>query len=286
MEQLDRRFHPIREDLAAAYLTDQINALRYVDGEDYQVTKGTVALRRTPRDDAPLDTELLYGENVRVYETINDWSWLQNKTDNYVGYARSSGLNAVLHKPTHGVCAVATFLYPEPDMKAPPLDRLGMGARVTVTDNAGPFLRSVAGEWIYSKHLAPLGQNASDLAGIALQFLGAPYLWGGKTSLGLDCSGLVQIALDRCGVPAPRDTDIQAQNIGISIGNGAIDIRNLILARGDLIFWPGHVGIYVDENIFVHANATEMAVTEASLEDIERGIKTTTGDVITDIRRL
>jgi hypothetical protein len=286
MEHLDRRFHPIREDLAAAYLTDQIAAPRYVDGEDHQVNKGALSLRRAPRDDAPLDTELLYGERVRVYENVNGWSWLQNETDCYVGYAPSAGLTAVLHKPTHVVCAVATFLYPEPDIKAPPLDRLGMGARVAVAENTGLFSRCAEGGWVFSKHLAPVGENASDHAGIALQFLGVPYLWGGKTSLGLDCSGLVQIALDRCGVAAPRDTDIQARDLGTTIGHGAIDIRNSILARGDLVFWPDHVGIFVDENIFVHANATDMAVTVAPLEDVECGVKTATGEAITDIRRL
>lgn len=290
MEPLDRRFHPIRADLAAAYLSDRIDAPRYADGVRQQVIQGALALRRAPRNDAPLDTELLYGEFVTVYDAADGWAWLQNETDHYVGYARAPGLSTSIHQATHSVDAVGSFIYPEPDIKAPPLHRLGMGARITVIDQSSPFSCSASGGWIFEKHLSPIKDYATDHAAIALQFLGAPYLWGGKTSLGLDCSGLVQVALDRCGVRAPRDTDIQARELGTSLGSASIqkaingDFSGLV--RGDLVFWPGHVGVYVGKDTFVHANATDMAVATAPLQTISSGIQKSTGDNITDIRRL
>lgn len=294
MEALDRRFHPIRTDLAAAYLADRIDAPRYADGVRQQVMIGALALRRGPHDVAPLETELLYGESVTVYDTADGWAWLQNDADRYVGYARTLGLTPDIHQPTHSVCAVATFIYPEPDIKTPPLNRLGMGARIAVPEQSGeqsePFSRCALGGWIFNKHLAPLGNYATDYAGVALQFLGVPYLWGGKTSLGLDCSGLVQTALDRCGIQGPRDTDIQARELGTSLGSPAIDravdgdVSSLV--RGDLVFWPGHVGVYVDDGAFVHANATDMAVATAPLTTVSSSIRAAAGDKIADIRRL
>lgn len=290
MEPLDRRFHPIRADLAAAYLSDRINAPRYADGVRQQVIRGALALRRAPRDDAPLDTELLYGEFVTVYDAADGWAWLQNESDRYVGYVRAPGLTTHLHQPTHSVRAVATFIYPEPDIKTPPLNRLGMGARIAAIDQTVLLLRCASGGWIFDKHLAPIEDHATDHAAVALQFVGVPYLWGGKTSLGLDCSGLVQVALDRCGVRAPRDTDIQACELGASLGSasieGAISGDFSDLRRGDLVFWPGHVGVYVDTDTFVHANATDMAVATAPLQTVSSGVQAATGDKITDIRRL
>ncbi|MBT5110794.1 MAG: C40 family peptidase [Rhodospirillaceae bacterium] len=298
MEPLDRRFHPIRADLAAAYLVDRIDAPRYADGVRQQVIQGALALRRAPRDDAPLDTELLYGEFVTVYDAADGWAWLQNEADRYVGYARAPGLTTNIHQPTHSVRAVATFIYPEPDIKTPPLNRLGMGARIAVIkqsgeqsgEQSGPFSRSASGGWIFDNHLASIEDHATDHAAVALQFLGVPYLWGGKTSLGLDCSGLVQVALDRCGVCAPRDTDIQACELGASLGSasieGAISGDFSDLRRGDLVFWPGHVGVYADSDTFVHANATDMAVATAPLQTVSSGVLAATGDKITDIRRL
>ena len=113
-------------------------------------------------------------------------------------------------------------------------------------------------------HLAPIGAGfETDAAGVALRFLGAPYLWGGRESLGLDCSGLVQQALAACGKACPRDTDMQA-GIGVAVAPGD-------LARGDLVFWKGHVGMMLDAERMVHANGHHMAtVVEPLAEAIAR----------------
>ena len=296
MPSLDPRFHPIRKDLAAASLRDQIKALRYAEGVPRQVSQDVLALRRAPREDAALDTELLFGEYVTAYDEKSGWSWVQNSADHYVGYVRTKGLTDALLTPSHRIQAVATFVYPQPDLKTPPLRRLSMGARVTVVETLAGFCRDARGGWIFAHHTTDIANIADDHAKIALQFQETPYLWGGKTSLGLDCSGLVQIALDRCGVTAPRDTDVQARDLGNSLdGNslGGVSLGSTIsngdisgLARGDLVFWPGHVGIYIDSKTFVHANATDMKVSTAPLQSVAAAIKASTGDPISDIRRL
>ncbi|MFT6580732.1 MAG: cell wall-associated NlpC family hydrolase [Alphaproteobacteria bacterium] len=278
--------------------------VRYPKGVRRQVGDAVLSLFRAPTDDIDKDTELLYGESVTVYDSLSGvdelggfanqkeaedpyrWSFVQNDADNYTGYVRSNGLCEEIHNPTHVVQAVATFVYAHPDIKSAPLRRLDMGARVTTTETIETFLRDARGGWVCAQHLKTLGDHKRDYAGLALQFMETPYLWGGKSSLGLDCSGLVQIVLDQCGIAAPRDSGDQVRSLGHSLGADAIKGDFSQLTRGDLVFWRGHVGIYVDEQVFVHANATDMKVSTAPLTVLASAIEAATGDGVTDIRRL
>lgn len=283
MDKLDPRINAFRPDLADEALRGRVDAARYGKGEAFQVAAGRLPLRTAPSADASLGSELLFGETVRVFESRDGWAWLQNETDGYVGYAPESGLSPTAYVATHVVGELRTFLFPEPDLKTPPLDLLSMNSQVSVVGADRGFSRLAGGGWVWTGHLRRIGEIEADAGSVALRFLGAPYLWGGRTSIGLDCSGLVQMALSRIGIAAPRDTDMQERLVGTAV---RFEGGETALLRNDLVFWPGHVGIWLDRDRFLHANATDMMVAAAPFEAVRRHIRTATGHDVSGVRRL
>ena len=282
MTTLDRRLHPFREDLAAEYLRGKIEADRFVPGKRRQICSGHVPLRRSPDPAAPLDTELLFGETVQLYDERDGWSWIQSEVDGYVGYAESRMIAEALSAPTHSVIVPATYLYPEPDLKLVPKDWLPMTALVNVCESSDKFCNLASGGWVFSSHLAPINTPAPDHCDVARMFLSSPYLWGGKTSAGIDCSGLLQVSLARCSKAIPRDSDMQT-------GAGRpveYDGDDHVLQRGDLVFWRDHAGIWIDLQSFIHANATDMLVTIERLDDVAARIEADSGGSILCVRRV
>lgn len=279
---LDPRLNAYRDDLADARLRDRVSATRFVTGEERQVTVGAAALRRDPDDGAPQDTQLLFGERVRVFEVAGDWAWVQNGRDGYVGYCRTDRLGPVGAPMTHRVAVPRTYLYPEASLKVPPLDLLSLEAAVAVAAVDGRWAR-LAGDagFVHADHLCPVGEVAADPAAVAEWLLETPYLWGGKTSVGLDCSGLVQLALHRCGIVCPRDTDMQEDDLGQAVAGGAGAAR-----RGDLVFWPGHVGIMLDGARILHANVSDMATRIWDLSALDAHIERREGSRLTHIKRV
>jgi cell wall-associated NlpC family hydrolase len=273
------RLTPARPDLAARYLEGKVTAARFVDGEAREVIEPQVPLRRLPSPDALLDTEALMGEHVTVYETSEEgWAWGQLDADGYVGFMPASGLAAPGPAPTHRVSALRTLVFPAPSFKLPPIGALPLGARLVVLRTEARFALTASGGCVPAQHLVPLASREPDFVAIAERFLGTPYLWGGKTSLGLDCSGLVQVALTACGIACPRDTDMQQAALGEVVAHGP-------RRRGDLIFWNGHVAIARDENTMIHANAFHMAVAIEPIDDAITRIRATAGEV-TSVRRV
>ena len=268
--ELDPRLTPARPDLAARYLEGTVIADRFVDGTPARVIEGVVPLRRAPRPDAGLDTEALMDETVKIYDEDDEgWSWVQLDRDGYVGWMPSYGLlKTAPVTPTHRVTALRTFVYPAPSIKEPPLHWLSLGSRLAVRStrevNGRLFAVTSEGGVVVANHLAPLDTVEADPVAVAERFLGTPYLWGGRSSLGLDCSGLVQTAFEACGRLLPRDADLQEKAAGEPISLDPTTWR-----RGDLLFWPGHVAIVRDERSFIHANAWMMAV---GIEEIESGL--------------
>ena len=262
MIPFDPRVHAFRADLADAALQGKVEALRFVSGDPMRVVAAQAPVRRAPSDTAPLDTEALRGERVTVFETNADgWCWAQLAGDRYVGWLPRDTLSEPGPEPTHKVSALRTFVFSKPDIKSPPLQALSLGAQVAVTGeaedrNARYALLASSGA-IVMQHLAALRDLEVDWVGVAERFLGVPYLWGGKTSLGLDCSGLAQLALGACGIRAPRDSDMQAELVGESlpVADGLPPLE-----RGDLVFWPGHVGLMRDAESLLHATAHTMDV--------------------------
>jgi cell wall-associated NlpC family hydrolase len=215
-------------------------------------------LRREPRPDAPLDTEALKGERVTIYDTNDEgWAWGQLAGDNYVGWLPSAALAPPGPAPTHKVAALRTFVFPGPAIKLPPLEALPFGATLDVVRIEDRMAVTASGGHVPAAHLAPIGDNEPDFVAVAERFVGTPYLWGGKTVLGIDCSGLLQIALSASGVPCPRDSDMQERALGRALGRGEGALKP---ERGSLLFWQGHVAIARDRDTLVHANAFHMAV--------------------------
>ncbi|MHA1152828.1 MAG: C40 family peptidase [Alphaproteobacteria bacterium] len=291
MSDLNPRLNAYRPDLADAALQGRVTAERFTAGRPAQVARGVAALRRRPATDAPQDTQLLSGEAVTVFDEAEGWAWVQNQTDGYVGYVESSALGTEASTTTHNVKALRSFLFPGPDLKLPPLDALTMTGRVAVTETEGAYSRAAFGGrrgWVYTRHLAPETEVEADFVATALRFLGVPYLWGGKASGGLDCSGLVQVALARAGIPCPRDSDMQAASLGAELPWQPGHTKPLPeLRRGYLIYFPGHVAIALDAARVVSANAHAMMVSIEPLAELEARVKEESGGTgVIAVRRL
>jgi cell wall-associated NlpC family hydrolase len=283
MRAFDPRLTPARADLAAKHLEGKVDAARFVEGREWEIAEPQAPLRREPRSDAPLLNEALKGERVTVYErNAEGWAWGQLKADAYVGYLPASALGPVGAAPTHKVAALRTLVFPGPSIKLPPLEALPLGAMLAIARVENHFAVTQAGGYLPAAHLVPIDRYESDFVAVAERFLGAPYLWGGKTALGLDCSGLVQIALAACGVACPRDSDMQEAALGASV-DFASDFANL--QRGDLVFWKHHVAIVRDRTSLIHANAFHMAVAIEPIGEAIGRIRAADHEV-TSVRRI
>jgi cell wall-associated NlpC family hydrolase len=280
---LDRRVTPARPDLADERLRETVSAARYVAGAPRRVAAPSAPLRRTPAPDAGYETEVLMGEAVRVFEDEEGFAWVQLERDGYVGYMPTEALGPPGAEPTHTVAAVRTFLYPGPSLKLPNAGHLSLGARVAVTGRDGDYARLPSGLFVFAAHLAPLDHAEPDFVAVAERFLHAPYLWGGKTGLGLDCSGLVQVSLQAAGREAPRDSDMQERDLGAPV---AVSDDLSGLRRGDLVFWKGHVGVMADPATLLHANGHHMRVTLEPLAAVRDRIRANGYGEITSVKRL
>lgn len=276
---LDPRLNPYRRDIAAKHLQGQVEAAQYVDGTVCEVIEPIADVRREPAHEAPLDTQALKGERVTVYETSDEgWAWGQLESDLYVGYLSANALGPVGPSPTHRVSVPRTFGFPGPDIKLPPMIALPMGARIDITKETEKFAVNHYGWHFPKSHVVPLSHRQPDFVAVAESLLNAPYLWGGKSSLGIDCSGLVQLSLQAAGIACPRDAYMQERAIGQQAS--LADLR-----RGDIIFWKGHVAIAVGATTIIHANAHHMLVAVEPLTEAVTRIKQSGSDV-TSIKRL
>jgi cell wall-associated NlpC family hydrolase len=279
----DPRVTPWREDVAAKYLEGKVKSARFVEGRAMEVSAPQAPLRREPRPDARLDTEALKGERVTVYDAnAEGWSWGQLAGDKHVGWLPSAALAPPGPAATHKVTALRTFVFSGASIKSPPIEALPFAATINVARVQDRMAITPARGHVPAVHLAPIADHESDFVAVAERFAGTPYLWGGKTVLGIDCSGLVQIALSACGVPCLRDSDMQERALGTIVDHKA---DSFALERGDLIFWAGHVAIARGRDTLVHANAFHMAVViEPAREAIAR--IHSMGSEITTVRRM
>ncbi|WP_425105311.1 C40 family peptidase [Ancylobacter sp.] len=279
----DPRLTPARPDLAARHLQGVVTAERFVDGTRHRVSRPTAPVRATPDPLAPLTTEALHGEAVTVYETTGEgWAWGQLDADSYVGWLPAEALAPAGPAPTHKVSALRTPVFPGPSIKLPPGELLSFGSRLVVTGERGRFAVTAEGGFVVADHLAPVDAFEADVVAVAARYLGAAYLWGGRSSLGLDCSGLVQAALTACGHACPRDTDMQEKAVGVEVAfSGDLSA----LRRGDLLYWPGHVGLVEDGATLLHATAHFMSVVREPLGPALARIEAS-GTPLRNVRRL
>jgi cell wall-associated NlpC family hydrolase len=278
----DPRITAARPDLAARYLEGKVQAARFVEGTAREVRDAQTPVRGQPSPDAALTTEALRGDQVMVYEETDEgWCWGQLLSDGYVGWLSANALGTPGAAPTHKVAALRTLVFPAPSIKHPPLEGLPLGARVAVLGSEKEFA-VLANGYLPARHLAPLDATEPDLVAVAERFVGVPYLWGGKTSLGIDCSGLVQVALTAAGIGSPRDSDMQEAALGATV-TPAPHFTNL--QRGDLMFWKGHVAMVVNSHTIIHANAFHMAVVIERLAEAVARIRAS-GTEVRSVKRI
>ncbi len=285
---LDPRLNAFRPDLADVRLKGKVEAARFIAGAPRRVVANAAPMKRTPRANASVDSEILRGEIFTVFEDAAEgWSWGQLETDGYVGYVPTDALGSLAPEPTHRIVALRAFVYPSPDMKLPVQGNLSFGSRIAlgeeVTTRGTLYRRVVGGEGAIVASLAvPVAApRETDFVAVAERFINVPYLWGGRTSFGLDCSSLLQLSLGATGKTAPRDTDLQEKMVGAVVAGGIA----APLHRGDLVFWRGHVAIMIDGEYMIHASGHHMTVVIEELKDaIDRIAKT--GSPVTSLRRL
>ncbi|MFB9951688.1 NlpC/P60 family protein [Rhizobium puerariae] len=264
----DRRLHAFRPDLADETLRGVVVAASFVRGEPARISAPVARLRPAPDLARGIDTELLLGETVRVFDRAGGFAWVQADEDGYVGYLPETML-AAPQEATHRIVAPRTFLYPEPELRKPPVAALSMASRIAVTGEVETrgtrYLVLAGGEAVIARHCLPVAETmGDDYVAVAEKFVETPYLWGGRSGFGLDCSALVQLSLMMVGKSAPRDSDMQA-----SIGS---PVSRDELRRGDLVFWKGHVGIMENGETLLHANGHTMSVARENFEAAVRRI--------------
>ena len=278
----DPRLTPARGDIAAKYLEGKVEADLFVEGQVFEVSEAIAPLRRAPSSDAELMTQALKGERVTIYDRNSEgWAWGQLNTDGYVGWLPDAALIKSVGAPTHKVTALRTFAFPGASIKLPPVETQPMETRITVTREDGAFVVTREGWYLPRRHVGSLDDAENDFVAVAERFVGTPYLWGGKSSLGIDCSGLVQISLNAADTGCPRDSDMQQDGLGRALSPAEMNK----LERGDLIFWKGHVAIARDADTIVHANAHHMATVVENTHDAIARIKAA-GSEVAAIKRL
>ncbi|WP_366554370.1 C40 family peptidase [Aquibaculum sediminis] len=278
---LDPRNYVYRADLADARLRGRVEAQRFTEGSPATLCVGCADLKRTPSAQASNDSQLLFGERLRVFDRKDGWAWVQNDGDGYVGWVRESALGPLRTAPDHRVAALRTPQLPEPNVKAPPLDLLPFASVLRVTHYSGPYAEIEGGGWVFVAHLVQSDKADSDYIATAWRFLGLPYLWGGRSSLGLDCSALVQLALGAAGLALPRDSDQQetCEAAGRQLPPDAPR------QRGDLLYWPGHVALALDAERVLHATGGPMLVVEEPFAAINARVQAESGRGLRCIRR-
>ena len=257
MIELDKAINAYRADIAAQKLYGKVQSEKFVESVLYQIKTPIAQLRNAPNPMAEHATQALLGELIDVYEIKDGFAWGQLKRDDYVGYIAISDISQEIQTPTHKVCAMRTNAYDGAKVQAQIIHNLPFGALVLPTDRReNGFVWCEGIGFVFENHICPIESAFEDPVALAEQMLGTPYVWGGNSPLGIDCSGLVQTCYGACGIELPRDARLQeARGQNLEINDDLSGLR-----RGDLVFWRGHVAIMMDEANIIHATSFTMMV--------------------------
>jgi hypothetical protein len=263
--------------VAASYLKGSIEAPNYSDGVLWCVGQPVVNLCRSPG--GARDRQLLLGDVVTVYDTRDGYAFVRAQKNGYVGYVRAEALVAPF-TPTHWIAVPGGYSYSEPDIKSPEVDSLVFGNALEIVSHMPKFFETAQGTFIPKPHLWPIDKRFADPVTVAQLHFGTPYLWGGDSTYGIDCSGLVQASMMAIGQACPGDSDLQETALGTALAPDAD------LHRGDLLFWKGHVAMVVDAETIIHANAHTMAVSYEPITKAVLRIDAQGGGPVTSRKRL
>ena len=267
----DTRITPIRRDLASTAYKAIVKRKKYVTAK-----LATVKSAFTPlysNKGSKLSTQLLYGEECDVFETKNGWSWIQSRRDNYVGYTPTINLTRKIYKPNSKVISLRTVIYTKPDIKSVTKGYLSFNSLVEVIKIKGKYSLIKNLGWCPSLDLVKIKSSKFNHIDLSKQYLDTPYLWGGRDSMGIDCSGLIQNLHQINNRPFPRDTDMQE----IFVTNEVKYEKDL--KAGDLVFWKGHVAMMIDNSNIIHANAFHMKTAIEPLSTAKKRILKSNGKI-------
>ena len=267
----DTRITPIRRDLASTAYKAIVKRKKYVTAK-----LATVKSAFTPlysNKGSKLSTQLLYGEECDVFETKNGWSWIQSRRDNYVGYTPTINLTRKIYKPNSKVISLRTVIYTKPDIKSVTKGYLSFNSLVEVIKIKGKYSLIKNLGWCPSLDLVKIKSSKFNHIDLSKQYLDTPYLWGGRDSMGIDCSGLVQNLHQINNRPFPRDTDMQEMFVTNEVK------YEKDLKAGDLVFWKGHVAMMIDNSNIIHANAFHMKTAIEPLSTAKKRILKSNGKI-------